>query len=403
MIRAQTLKGFRDFLPSAAIARQVVMEKIKDVFERYGFDPIETPALEYAETLIGKYGGEADKLLYLFRDNGKRKVGLRYDQTVPLSRVVAQYPELPKPFKRYQIQPVWRAENTQRGRFREFLQCDIDTVGSDSPLTDAEIIDCTLYTFKQLGFSGIVMHVNDRTIFDELKLTKKEITIVDKLDKIGTDAVIKELETGRKNAKELFESLRSTRPTERIWKIFEALKRLGYKEDADFCFDRFLARGLDYYTSTIFELKTGAYASGSLAGGGRFDKLIGQFSGQDLPAVGISFGFDRIMEAMEEFKLLSARSTTTQLLVTIFSPDQLGASLELTTKLRRVGLNAEVYEDANAKLEKQLKYADRKGIPYVVIQGPDEIQRDVVKLKNMETKNQEELSVEALIEKLQAN
>ena len=355
MIKAQTLKGFRDFLPSAAIARQVVMGKIKNVFERYGFDPLETPALEYAETLLGKYGGEADKLLYLFRDNGKRMVGLRYDQTVPLSRVVAQYPELPKPFKRYQIQPVWRAENTQKGRFREFLQCDIDTVGSDSPLTDAEIIDCTLYTFKQLGFSGITMDVNDRTIFNELKLTKKEMTVIDKLDKIGTDAVIRELEeSGRKNAKKLFESLKSARPTERIWKIFEALKRLGYKENSDFRFNRFLARGLDYYTSTIFELKAAATTSGSLAGGGRFDKLIGQFSGQDLPAVGISFGFDRIMEAMEEFKLLSTQKTATQLLVTIFSPEQLGASLALTTALRCEGLNTEVYGDTGVKLDKQL-------------------------------------------------
>ena len=401
MIKAQTLKGFRDFLPDAAIARQFVLGKIKDVFERYGFDPLETPALEYAETLLGKYGAEADKLLYLFEDNGKRKVGMRYDQTVPLARVVAQYPELPKPFKRYQIQPVWRAENTQKGRFREFLQCDIDTVGSDSPLTDAEIIDCSLSAFKQLGFSAITMDVNDRTIFDELNLTKKEMTIIDKLDKIGTDAVIQELEAGgRKNAKELFESLKSSKPTERIWKIFEALKRLGYKEDADFRFNRFLARGLDYYTSTIFELKAAAYTSGSLAGGGRYDKLIGQFSGQDVPAVGISFGFDRIMEAMEEFKLLSMQPTATQLLVTIFSAEQLGASLELTSQLRREGLNAEVYVETGVKLDKQLKYADRKGIPYVVIAGPDEVKRNVVKLKNMQTKEQEELTVDDVIQRV---
>lgn len=395
MIKARTLKGFRDFLPEAAIARQFVVEKIRSVFERYGFDPIETPALEYAETLLGKYGGEADKLLYLFRDNGKRRVGLRYDQTVPLSRVVAQYPELPKPFKRYQIQPVWRAENTQKGRFREFLQCDIDTVGSDSPLADAEIIDCSLNAFKQLGFSAITMDVNDRTIFDELNLTKKELTIIDKLDKIGKDAVVKEL--GKPT---VFESLARAKPTERVWKIFEALKKLGYKEDADFRFNPFLARGLDYYTSTIFELKAMAYTSGSLAGGGRFDTLIGQFSGQDLPAVGVSFGFDRIMEAMEEFKLLSVQRTATQLLVTIFSPEQLGASLELTTTLRRAGLNTEVYTDTTAKLDKQLKYADKKGIPYVVIAGPDEVKRNVVKLKNMQTNKQKELMVDQVIAKL---
>jgi histidyl-tRNA synthetase len=404
MIKAQTLKGFRDFLPDAALARQVVVGKIRAVFERYGFDPIETPALEYAETLLGKYGGEADKLLYLFKDNGKRKVGLRYDQTVPLSRVVAQYPELPKPFKRYQIQPVWRAENTQKGRFREFLQCDIDTIGSDSPLADAEIIDCTLSTFKQLGFSGIIMDVNDRTIFDELKLTRKEITIIDKLDKIGTDAVIEELETsGRKNAKKIFESLRMVKSTERIWKIFQALKSLGYKEDADFRFNRFLARGLEYYTSTTFELKAGAYTSGSLAGGGRYDTLISQFSGQDIPAVGISFGFDRIMDALEEFNLQPVQPTATQLLVTIFSPEQLGASLELTSTLRRAGINTEVYVETGAKLDKQLKYADKKGIPYVVIAGPDEVKRNTVKLKNMTTTKQEVLTVDKLIAKLRAN
>ncbi len=395
MIKAQTLKGFRDFLPSSALARQIVAGKIRSVFERYGFDPLETPALEYAETLLGKYGGEADKLLYLFRDNGKRKVGLRYDQTVPLSRVVAQYPELPKPFKRYQIQPVWRAENTQKGRFREFLQCDIDTVGSDSPLSDAEIIDCTLNTFRQLGFSGITMDVNDRTIFDDLKMSKKEITIIDKLAKIGKEAVIKEL-----GKPALFESLARAKPTERIWKIFEALKKLGYKEDADFRFNPFLARGLDYYTSTIFELKAMAYTAGSLAGGGRFDKLIGQFSGTDAPAVGIAFGFDRIVEAMEEFKLLPIQPTATQILVTIFSPQQLGTALELTTKLRRGGLNTEVYGNTETKLDKQLKYADRKGIPYVVISGPNEIARGVVTLKNMKTKKQEELKIDRVIEKL---
>lgn len=401
MIKAQTLKGFRDFLPSTALARQIVVEKIRKVFERYGFDPLETPALEYAETLLGKYGNEADKLLYLFRDNGKRNVGLRYDQTVPLSRVVAQYPDLPKPFKRYQIQPVWRAENTQRGRFREFLQCDIDCVGSDSPLADAEIIDCTLSVFRQLGFTGITMDINDRTIFDNLKLSKKEITILDKLEKIGTSAVIEELEaSGRKNAKQLFTTLTNTEPTERIWKIFEALKRMGYKEGVDIRFNQFLARGLDYYTSSIFELKAKNYTSGSLAGGGRFDKLIGQFSGRDLPAVGIAFGFDRIMEAMGENKLLSNTSTATQVLITIFSPDLLGTSLELTSKLRRGGINTEVYVDSEAKLEKQLKYADKKGVPYVIIAGPEEISKKVVKLKNMQTKEQEELTIDDIIAKL---
>lgn len=404
MIKTQTLKGFRDFLPETAIARQFVLGKIREVFARFGFDPLETPALEYAETLTGKYGSEADKLLYLFEDNGKRKVGLRYDQTVPLSRVVAQYPDLPKPFKRYQIQPVWRAENTQKGRFREFLQCDIDTVGSKSPLADAEIIDCALTAFKQFGLSGLTIAVNDRTIFDELKLTKKEVISIDKLAKIGEDEVLRELEAqGRKNARKLLETLEAAKPTERIWKIFEALKRMGYKENADFRFDPFLARGLDYYTSTIFELTSQAYPVGSLAGGGRYDNLIGQFTGTGQPAVGISFGFDRMMEALAERNLLPITKTATQVLVTVFSPGELGASLTLAAKLRRESINTEVYLDADARLDKQLKYANRKGIPYVAIVGPEEMKSNVVKLKTMSSQEQETFTVDKLIAKLQDN
>src|SRR3989344_4103574 len=226
MIKPQTLKGFRDFLPKDAKKRQFVIGKIREVFECFGFDPLETPALEYAETLLGKYGNEADKLLYLFKDNGDRNVGLRYDQTVPLSRVVAQYQQqLPLPFKRYQIQPVWRAENTQKGRFREFLQCDIDTVGTDSPLADAETIDCTLTTFRTLGFSNTTMLLNDRTLFDTQNLTKQQIIILDKLDKIGKDEVIKQLiAAGRSDAENLTEVLAAAKPTDRLSQVIETLK-----------------------------------------------------------------------------------------------------------------------------------------------------------------------------------
>jgi histidyl-tRNA synthetase len=402
MIKAQTLKGFRDFLPKEAGKRQNVIQTFRTVFERFGFDPLETPALEYAETLLGKYGNEADKLLYLFKDNGGRSIGLRYDQTVPLSRVITQYiNEIPIPFKRYQMQPVWRAENTQKGRFREFLQCDIDTVGSDSPLADAEIIDCALSACKMLGFTGLSMMLNDRGIFDALKLTKKEIIIIDKLNKIGMDGVILQLEqSGRKDPKKLLGSLKSAKPTERLWKIFEALKRMGYKEEVDFCFDPFLARGLDYYTSTIFELKCKQYPTGSLAGGGRYDNLIGTFSGRDMPAVGIAFGFDRIIETMETLQLLKNPDSSTNILVTIFNSGQLGDTLSLAARLRTAGVNTEVYTDPDAKLDKQLKYADRKGIPYVIIRGPDESARNVVKLKNMTSKTQEELTIDTVIDKL---
>ncbi|KKU87820.1 histidine--tRNA ligase [Candidatus Gottesmanbacteria bacterium RIFCSPLOWO2_01_FULL_48_11] len=402
MIKPQTLKGFRDFLPKDAKKRQFVIGKIREVFECFGFDPLETPALEYAETLLGKYGNEADKLLYLFKDNGDRNVGLRYDQTVPLSRVVAQYQQqLPLPFKRYQIQPVWRAENTQKGRFREFLQCDIDTVGTDSPLADAETIDCTLTTFRTLGFSNTTMLLNDRTLFDTQNLTKQQIIILDKLDKIGKDEVIKQLiAAGRSDAENLMEVLAAAKPTDRLSQVIETLKNQGYKQEVDFRFAPFLARGLDYYTSTIFELTIAGYGSGSLAGGGRYDKLIGQFSGRDVPAVGIAFGFDRMIEAMEEHNLLPTEDTVTQVLVGVFSQETLAASLATASSLRSKAINTEVFLENGAKLDKQLKYADRKGIPFVIIQGPEEVAKGVVKLKDMKNQSQEELTVNQVVAKL---
>ena len=194
--------------------------------------------------------------------------------------------------------------------------------------------------------------------------------------------------------------LKHSHLTERLSTIFHALKRLGYKEDVDFRFDPFLARGLEYYTSTIFELKLGEYSAGSLAGGGRYDNLIGSFTGKPMPAMGIAFGFDRTLEAMESLQLLQTTSTSSELLVTIFSPDLLDTSLTLTTKLRNAGIHTEIYLDTDAHLEKQLKYADRKGIPYVIIAGPSEAERNVVKLKTMQTKEQEELTIEAVIDKL---
>ncbi len=401
MITPQTLKGFRDFLPEQAIKRQYVINKIKEVFERFGFDPLETPAIEYAETLLGKYGDEADKLLYLFEDRGGRKVGLRYDQTVPLARVVTQYQnELPLPFKRYQIQPVWRAENTQKGRFREFLQCDIDTVGSSSPVTDAEIIACTIAVFGELGFKDTTVLLNDRTLFDNFNLTKKEIIIIDKLEKIGRDEVIRQLTAaGRDKADDLLTKLGESKPTEKLSEIFSTLQSYGFTQGKDVQFSPFLARGLDYYTSSIFEVKVPAYTSGSLAGGGRYDKLIGSFIGSDIPAVGIAFGFDRIMEALNELSLLPQSTTTTQILVTVFGKTFTKNSEEITTRLRGAGVNAETYLEPT-KLEKQLKYADRKGIPYVVIQGPEEITKGVVKLKDMKAQTQEELTIAAVMQKL---
>ncbi len=397
----KTLKGFRDFLPEDQILRETVIEKIKKIFQSYGFDPIETPALEYEETLLNKYGEENNKLLYLFQDKGKRRIGLRYDQTVPLARLAAQYQNLVKPFKRYQIQPVWRAENPQKGRYREFYQCDIDIVGSESFFADVEIIILTLTVLKKLGFKNIKMLINDREIFKNISSTL--IVSIDKLEKIGQEEVIKELinkgltET---QAKQLLTSLKKSKPTETLKKIFQELKKSGFQENKDYIFSPTLARGLDYYTSTIFEVVTNNYQVGSLGGGGRYDQLIGQFTGQDIPAVGFAFGFDRIIEAIKSLNLIKIKKTNTQVLVTIFSQKLFNQSLTITNLLRKNNINTEIYLNSQAKLEKQLKYADKKGIPYVIIIGPEEKEKNLVKIKNMKTGEQKEVQINKLLDYL---
>jgi len=402
-IKTQKLAGFRDFLPEEARKREYVISTIKSVFTSFGFEPLETPAIEYRETLMGKYGSEADKLIYQFKDRGGREVGLRYDLTVPLARVVAQYQnELPFPFKRYQIQPVWRAEKPQSGRYREFLQCDIDTVGTDSPLADAEIILCVLAVAKALGFKNAFMAINDRTIFDNLGLSKEAMIIIDKLEKIGKEEVIKELEKKNiKDAKEIFTLIEKSSETPRLKEIFSFLTAAGLKKGKDFVFARSLARGLEYYTSTIFELKSENYKSGSLAGGGRYDKLIGLFTGKDLPAVGVSFGLERIIEAMGKQGLLkNIPASSAKVLVTVFSPEFLDKSLETTLLLRSNRVSCEIYPDPKAKIDKQLKYADKKGIPYVVIFGPNEVRDKTVTIKNMKTGRQKTVKITSLLKYL---
>ncbi len=398
MIKAQTLKGFRDFLPKEAMKRLRAIEKIRKIFELFGFDPLETPALEYADVLLGKYGEEADKLLYLFEDRGGRKIGLRYDQTVPTTRVVAQYPNLPKPFKRYQIQPVWRAENPQKGRFREFLQCDIDIFGAENLLADSEIIVCALSVAKNLGFQNAKMLINDRSIFAGLK--PEFVTTIDKLQKIGKENVISELikkGMSEKEAQDLVNSFDNKKPTPNLVSIFNQLKSFGLEEFKDFQFKADLARGLDYYTGSIFELVLPDYQTGSLGGGGRYDNLVGQFTGQKTPAVGFAFGFDRIIEAMDQLGLSESKLTNTKILVTIFLPELKNQAIALTSKLRNAGINTEIYFDIDDKLEKQLKYADKKGITYVAIIGPDEVKNGTVTLKNLKEKKQETVAIDDLL------
>ncbi|HVZ58450.1 MAG TPA: histidine--tRNA ligase [Patescibacteria group bacterium] len=389
----QTLKGFRDFLPPEARKRQYVINTLKSVFESYGFEPLETPALEYDEILTGKYGTEGDKLMYRFKDNGDRNVAMRYDQTVPLARVVAQYQnELPMPFKRYQVQPVWRAENTQRGRFREFLQCDIDTVGTNSPFADAEILAIINDSFEALGFKNFKILVNDRTLFADLP--PKAIITIDKLKKIGTEAVKKELEAlGVKGEK--LEELVGATPTENLEKIMQSAEEFGVN-NARVTFESTLARGLDYYTGLIIEVEIDGYTVGSVGGGGRYDNLVGMFSDRQLPAVGFAFGFDRIIEAMTEQKLFPDDLSSTKVLVTIFSQELLDNSIEACYQLRAQGIATDLYLDPEAKMEKQLKYADQKDIPYAIVIGPEEVKKEKVVLKNLKTREQRELTLDQL-------
>ncbi|MDP2671233.1 MAG: histidine--tRNA ligase [bacterium] len=395
----QTPKGFRDFLPEAARKRSFLLGKMVAEFAKFGFEPLETPALEYAEILKGKYG-EEEKLIYEFEDRGGREVALRYDQTVPLARVMAQYPNLTKPFKRYQIQPVWRAENTQAGRFREFLQVDIDTVGTTSLLADAEVILAAASVLKAIGFEKFTFKINDRSLFTSLP--KAIVVALDKLDKIGEVGVVEQIKKqgfNQRAALETLEKIKGAAPTEAINELFDLLEACGLPKE-NFAFYPTLARGLDYYTGAIIEVEIEGYGSGSVGGGGRYDKLIGIFGKETVPAVGFSFGFDRLLEAAEENGLLPKAGSSTQVLVTIFEAKYLVNSLELVNELRKRGINSEIYLDPNAKLDKQLKYADQKKIPFVAFLGPEEIKEEKITLKDFSTQKQETLTLANLVKKI---
>ncbi|MBI2031835.1 MAG: histidine--tRNA ligase [Candidatus Levybacteria bacterium] len=392
-IKPKTLKGFRDFLPKETRKRQFVINTIKSVFESYGFEPLETPALEFSDFLKGKYG-EEEKLIYEFETKGKDKVALRYDQTVPLSRVIIQYQnELVFPFKRYQIQNVWRGENPQKGRYREFLQCDADIVGSSSPLSDAEILKLVLDIYKKLGLD-VTIKINDRENFKDLD--RKYISAIDKLEKIGESAVLSEMiDKGMTDddAKIALKNLQEKPQTQNIKDIYSELKLL----EADLnkiIYEPTLARGLDYYTGMIFETLTEGY-SGSLCSGGRYDKLIGKFSGVEMPAVGFGLGFDRTLEILEEKNLINIPFSSVRLLV-ILNNNTKDKSLEVYQKLRNANISAELYLEENAALEKQLKYADRKNIPYVLI-----VKENVLELKDMSKREQKSLTIEEILKTLQ--
>ena len=398
-ITPQTLKGFRDFLPIEAMRRQYVINIIRKTFESYGFEPIETPAIEYLEVFTGNIG-EDEKLFYKFEDTGGRKVALRYDQTVPTCRFIAQYPDkITMPFKRYQIQTVWRAEKPQKGRYREFLQCDADIFGVDDRASDGETIAMTIDIFKNLGFKKPIAIINDRALYKDIPY--KAIVVIDKLEKIGQEGVINELIKkgySSEEAKKLLGQVALSKPNEDLKTIFKFLDDYGMKEN--YQFKPTLARSFSYSNGTIWEIVVDEFKSGSLAGCERFDSLVSRFSNQNVPAVGFAVGFDRTVLAMEELSLFPDIKTTSKVLVTVFEKNLLNQSQKTAQILRKNKINTDLYSDPNIKLDKQLKYANKKNIPYVIIIGPEEVAKNVVKLKDMKTGEQEELTLEEVIKQL---
>lgn len=399
-MKLQTLKGFRDFLPKEALKRAWLREQIAKTCEAWGYDPIETPTLEPLELFEGQIG-EDEKLFYKFEDPGGRKVALRYDQTVPTCRVIgANYQNLPMPFRRYQIQNAYRAENTQKGRYREFLQVDADIFGVDSPIADAEVIALSLDIYRKLGFPKAQARINDRQLLADIPY--RAIVAIDKLEKIGEDGVIEDMAKNgmsENEARAYLSKVLNLKPNETIQAILDYLDTYGFDDDW-YMFDPTIARSFSYSTGAIWEIKIPGSTGGSVLGGERFDKLIEKVSGEKIPGTGFGLGFDRTLEAAEEFGLIPDLATKTKVLVTVFSQDLLNKSVEISAKLRDKGINTELFPSPNVKLDKQLKYADQKGIPYVAVIGPDEAKKGVVQLKNMETGEQKNLDLENLITNL---
>ena len=393
----RVLKGFRDFLPKEARKRQWLRAQMIKVFERWGYEPMETPTLESYDLFKGEVG-EDEKLFYKFKDLGDRDVMLRYDQTVPTCRVVGQYSnEMKFPFRRYQIQSNFRAEKPQAGRFREFVQADIDIFGVASPFADAETIAVSLDLYKSLGFKNVVAVINSRDLMKGVPY--EAIVAIDKLKKIGEDGVIADMVSkgiDKDQALKYFDYVKNIQPDETLKTIFDYLRVSGFADDW-YKFDPMLARSFSYSQGPIWEIIIPEYPSGSVGGGERYDGMMKRITGRDIPATGIAFGFDRTLEAIEICGLLPELDISTQVLVTIFSPETRNNSIGLSINLRRAGVRVELFPDDRTKLEKQLKYANAKNIPYVAILGPEEVASQTVKLKDMKTGEQKCLPVTELI------
>ena len=399
--KIQTLKGFRDFLPQEALKRQWLKTKLEEIFEIWGYDPMETPTLEPLEIFKGQVG-EDEKLFFQFEDQGGRKVALRYDQTIPTCRAIGQYSNtLVMPFRRYQIQSAFRSEKPQKGRYREFLQCDADIFGVSSPLADAEVIALSLDIYRRLGFKKAVVLINDRELLKDLPYDA--IVSIDKLKKIGKDGVISEMVAkgiNKEKAVEYFDFVTLLKPNERIKFILDYLKNYGFDESW-YKFEPTLARSFSYSSGPIWEIEIPDSSGGSVLGGERYDNVVKNISGVDVQGTGFAVGFDRTLEALEEFKLIPDLKTNSKILVTIFNENLLDESIKALKFLRENNINTELYPDQNAKLEKQLKYADKKQIPYVIIIGQDEVDKNLVTLKNLLTKEQRQATINEVCELLQ--
>ncbi|OWK72517.1 histidine--tRNA ligase [Pedobacter sp. AJM] len=460
VIKPSLAKGTRDFTPVEMVKRNFIYDTIKTVFRKYGYAEIQTPSFENLSTLTGKYGDEGDKLIFKILNSGeylkdpKKKSfdfaeeensnkliplisekALRYDLTVPFARYVVMHQhEITLPFKRFQVQPVWRADRPQKGRYREFYQCDVDVVGSDSLLNEAEFILIYNEALAKLGLKDFSIKINNRKILSGIAeiIGKPDLIIdmtvaIDKLDKIGLDGVSKELlergfteddleklrpvillegsnEEKLASLKEVLATsetgLKGVAEIEQVFEYVESLISYGLPLTAKLELDITLARGLNYYTGCIFEVKTNEVAMGSIGGGGRYDDLTGMFGLKDLTGVGVSFGADRIYDVLEELNLFpTSAEVGTKVLVSNFDAEAEKYALPILQQFRSAGVAAELYP-SSAKLKKQMAYADAKKIPYVILIGGDEMASGELTLKDMQSGEQKKLTVLGILDLL---
>lgn len=424
LIKPRTLKGFRDFLPEAMIPREKLIDTAKQVYRSYGFSPIDTPVLEYDEILRGKGGEETERQMYSFDDNGGRKVGMRFDLTVPLARFVAQHSNaLGTPFKRYQIAAVWRGESPQAGRYREFMQCDFDTIGTTSVTADIETGLVINDLMRAIGFEDFAIRVNNRKVLngllEKLDLQEKAVQVlrsIDKLAKIGPEKVLQEIcdsagATREKACQVLALTSLSGSNQEIVSQLstlvsgnekgeegVEELNQLAKVADQlkinQIQFDVSIARGLDYYTGTIFETFLGQLPSiGSVCSGGRYDNLAELYTKLHLPGIGASLGLDRLLTAMETLELIEPIKTTAPVMIVNFDKDYLSEYLTLADEIRKTGIGVEVYPDTK-KLAKQMKYATQRGFTFAIIAGSEEFEAKTCQVKNLEKREQKTVALE---------